>query len=88
VVTKAHVGFLSGLLASRFRLSVGTPRSLLTDRRSVRTVSGTSGPARLEAGGSASKTAESCIDGGMEYAPVLTAGGCVEIVVLTLIPPD
>ena len=51
-------------------------------------VSGTSGPARLEAGGSASKTAESCIDGGMEYAPVLTAGGCVEIVVLTLIPPD
>jgi len=28
VVAKAHVGFLSGLLASRFRLSVGTPRSL------------------------------------------------------------
>ncbi|WP_206536740.1 hypothetical protein, partial [Halorubrum kocurii] len=28
VVAKVRVGFLSGLLASRFRLSVGTPRYL------------------------------------------------------------
>ena len=58
LVANARVGFLSGLLASRFRLSVGTPRSLFTGRRPVWMVSGTSGPARLEAGGSASKTAE------------------------------
>jgi IS4 transposase len=28
------------------------------------------------------------VDGEMEYAPVLTAGECVEIVVSALIPPD
>ena len=28
------------------------------------------------------------VDGPMDYAPVLTAGECVEIVVSTLIPPD
>ncbi|WP_423746727.1 transposase [Haladaptatus sp. SPP-AMP-3] len=28
------------------------------------------------------------VDGGMDYAPVLTAGECVEIVVSALIPPD
>jgi IS4 transposase len=28
------------------------------------------------------------VDGPMDYAPVLTAGECVEIVVSALIPPD
>lgn len=28
------------------------------------------------------------VDGEMEYAPVLTAGECVEIVISALIPPD
>ena len=28
------------------------------------------------------------IDGEMDYAPVLTAGECVEIVASALIPPD
>ena len=50
---------LSDLLAPCFR-PVGNPRSLLTGRRPVRMVSGTDGPARLEAGGSTSKDAERC----------------------------
>ena len=31
---------------------------------------------------------KACVDGEMDYAPVLTAGECVEFVASALIPPD